>query len=135
MNNSNSVSNFLPPLVRNKKNLLYKGKKYEVDFDLLLNYSEYFYRNKDHYEKIVDIELPEESIEIDEETFQNFVNCCQRKSYSLTISNVGAIRLLSYRYEILGLIDHINNYICEKKELAKEISLMNIIKNNILPLR
>ncbi len=45
------------PKVRNQKFFVYKNKKYPIDFDLLIKNSNYFFKYRQQYEEVEDIEL------------------------------------------------------------------------------
>ena len=65
---------------RNQKYFLYMGKKYPIDFNLLMQNSNYFYENRKQYKFINVINLlndEEEQIDITDESIKIFISCCQ----------------------------------------------------------
>lgn len=106
----------LSPEIRPNKNLIFKGKTYPVDFEIIKHYSNYFNDKQNYYEQLTNIELPEEKIEISDEDFQNFVSCCQNQNFQLTDSNVLCMHQLSISYDVPGLQRITNEYISKNKE-------------------
>lgn len=119
----------LCPFVRNQKNIVFKGKKYPIDFDSLIRYSNYYYNHRSEYEKTEDIIFPNEPIEIDEESFQTFLKICQGEPFNINYSNFFIIRQLSYIYDIPGLKKWIENYIKKNPEITLKASLHNLLNN------
>ena len=64
------------PLIRYNKNFVYKGKKYPIDFNLIITNSNYFYNKRDQFTNIEDIQLTEELINITEESIPIFISSC-----------------------------------------------------------
>ena len=52
----------LSPEIRPNKNLIFKGKTYPVDFEIIKHYSNYFNDKQSYYGQLTNIELPEEKI-------------------------------------------------------------------------
>lgn len=69
----------LKPLIRVNKNLVYKGKKYPIDFSLIIKNSNYFYENYDQFKLIQDIIIPEDQIDIPEDSIICFISACKMK--------------------------------------------------------
>lgn len=117
---------FLKPLVRANKNIIYKGKKYPIDFNLIQNQSNYFYTNCDKYANSQDIPLSEELIDISDESIQCFISSCQNERFEINDSNVFALHQLSIRYEVPCLKALTDEYI---KENNKTLILQSIQYN------
>ena len=45
------------PIIRNQKYFVYKDKKYEINFDLLVLNSTYFYKNQEKYKYVENITI------------------------------------------------------------------------------
>ncbi|KAK8888270.1 hypothetical protein M9Y10_039335 [Tritrichomonas musculus] len=105
----------IKPSIRSDKNLVYKGKKYPVNFSTLKKYSNFFFNKKKDFKNLDDIEISE-NLDLSEDSIQNFVLCCQNESFNITDENVFSLRQLSIFYEVPELITITNNYIQDNQE-------------------
>lgn len=105
----------IKPKYRKTKNFLYKQIRYPINFDLLIKNSDYFYQNEKSFKKENDIEI-ELPIEIQAESLQNFILCCENQPFQITDSNVFQLNLLSIKYKVTELTQITNQYISENHE-------------------
>lgn len=89
---------YIKPIKRNTKNFIYKSKKYPVSFDSIKINSNYFYDNSENF-KDENIELHLE-IDIEEDTINSFIDCCENKAFKVNDSNVFHLDYLSKKYDV-----------------------------------
>lgn len=116
MSQSKELIGPIKPSIRTDKNIVYKNKKYPIDFDLFVKYSNYFAKNRDDYQNVKDIELKIDNYEIVEESVPMFISCCQNDSFEITDSNVFSLYQLSQRYEVSELTKLTSNYITKNNK-------------------
>lgn len=137
MNFSEDTLNPVPFLIRKNKNLVYKTKKYQVDFGLLKMFSNFFYINRKKYKNMEDIKLKEEDVDISDEIIQEFINFCQVGQIEIDDSNVFIHRQLAYRYDVPFLKDKIKKYFSDKisqnPQYINQICLRNLFKKENQP--
>ena len=106
--------------IQNKKQLVYKDKKYPIDFDLLKKNSGYFYRNRKLFRDIDQIMLfndtNESQINISEETVQAFIALCSNEPCQIDLLDVIPLQYLSYKYEFAELISITDKFIEEHSD-------------------
>lgn len=126
---SESICHFEVPL-RTDKNLVFKGNKYPIDFNILSRFSDYFYKNQREFENMENIELYI-SPDIPEEAFMNFILCCQNSKFAINNSIIFPLYQLSIQYEVAYLLTETQNYIRKNhKELVFHlISFKNQLKS------
>ena len=96
-----------PQPSRNLKHFIFKEKKYSIDFDVLKRNSNYFYRNRNQFKYVDDINLlneDEQLKEVSEETVRAFISSCQNEKCEIDLQDVIPLRYLSYKFEIPRLI-------------------------------
>lgn len=101
----------LKPLIRSDKNFVYKEKKYPIDFNLITQNSNYYYARYDQYKEVHDIILPEEPIDISEDSIHSFISSCQNEIFDINDSNVFSLHQLSIKYEVPCLYSLTEEYI------------------------
>lgn len=101
----------LPPEIRPNKIIIFKGKKYPVDFHMIKQYSHFFYENQDQYRNLKEIELSDEKMKITDDDFQNFIFCCQNQSFQLSESNIFSMYQLSLKYDVPSLLKITKEYV------------------------
>ena len=101
----------LKPLIRYDKNFVYKGKKYPIDFILILNNSNYFYERREQFTDIEDIQLTEELIDISEDSIPSFISSLHYESFEINESNVFSLNQLAVKYEVPSLISLTDEFI------------------------
>lgn len=116
MNQPNDHMKLIKPPIRKDKNLVYKGKKYPIDFSLIKRYSNYFYNNKSNYKLINDIELQPNDFTLSDDAVPAFVACCQSEPFNITDSNVFSLHQLSIQYEVPELNALTSQYISENQK-------------------
>ena len=101
----------IKPLIRPDKNLVFKDKKYPIDFSLIKKYSNFFYNNRKYYKTIKDIQLQSDEYEICEESIPMFIACCQNQKFDITDSTVFSLYHLSIQYQVPELNKLSDEYI------------------------
>lgn len=129
MSKNESSFHQLKPHLRSQKNLIFKGKKYVIDFDEFKKYSNFFYTRRKEYKLIDDIDLSDEEIEINDDSFQNFINCCLNRKFEINKSNIFALHQLAHHYDVPVLIQVIQEYILNHPDLSIQASLLNLVQN------
>ena len=84
--------------VQNPKYLVYKKKKYQINFDLLKQNCTYFYRNQDKFIDEDDINIFEEDEEefpLTEESINLFIMICQNEATEISFDSVTRLQYLS----------------------------------------
>lgn len=110
MNQSKSIIS-LKPLIRYNKNFVYKDKKYPIDFNLIINNSNYFYEKREEFANIQDIKLAEDLIDISEESIPLFVSSLHNDPFEINNSNVFSLHQLSIKYEVPHLNSETDQFI------------------------
>lgn len=113
----------IKPLIRPDKNLVFKDKKYPIDFSLIKKYSNFFYNNRKYYKTIKDIQLQSDEYEICEESIPMFIACCQNQKFDITDSTVFSLYHLSIQYQVPELNKLSDEYI---KKNHKNLVLQSI---------
>lgn len=106
----------IPVEIQPNKVFIFKGKKYPVDFSIIMHYSNYFYQNSDQYQILKDIEISDENLQVSDTDFQNFISCCQNQNFQISDSNVFSLYQLSQKFDVPSLQKVTNEYI-EKNHL------------------
>lgn len=114
---------------RTNKNFVYKGQKYQINFNLVKNNSNYFYNNQDPFESD-DIELIDNSIELSEDAILNFIKCCQNEEFQINDSNVDSLHQLSIQYDVPELKKLTDAYLAEKEEKIDCKTILSKLKEN-----
>ena len=65
-----------------------KGKMYLIDFQLLQQYSNYFYNHQEEYVYKSDIEIPSELLEDDDSSIEMFIKEIQNEKFTIDERNV-----------------------------------------------
>ena len=126
--------------IQNNKYFVYKGKKYIINFDVLVMNSNYFYKNKNKYENIELIQLlndDESVLDIQEETIETFILSCSNKPFQVNNSSVIHLNYLSIKYDYPSLTNITNEYIEEHSEelvfqtLLFKIRMKKITENKV----
>ena len=102
---------YLEPFVHHNKNFIFQGKKYPVDFNIIQHNSNYFYKCANQYKSIEDIEIPDQPINISEESFQTFISACQNEFFEIKDSNIIELHHLSISFDVPKLTWQTNEYI------------------------
>lgn len=110
MNQSKSIIS-LKPLIRYNKNFVYKDKKYPIDFNLIINNSNYFYEKREEFANIQDIKLAEDLFDISEESIPLFVSSLHNDPFEINNSNVFSLHQLSIKYEVPHLNSETDQFI------------------------
>lgn len=93
----------LSPLHHPNKNVIFKGKKYLVDFELLKQNSNYFYEHSADYQNNKDIEISSDISVINDEIVQQFLSSCQNEPFTVKMSNIIGLHHLSCEYDVPNL--------------------------------
>lgn len=88
------------PIIRQNKSIIFKGKKYPIDFQLLEHNSNYFYRRRHLFEYQEDINLEEEFTDISEESIKEFISSIQNERFVLNQDNLFPLHILSIKYDV-----------------------------------
>ena len=120
----------IKPLIVNEKTLKYNDencKLYTVDFDLLIKNSKYFYDKRKQYENSSQISIEKQIFDVDNQTLQSFVSCCQNEPFQIDDSNVYQLHCLSFIYQVSRLTELTTTYMKEhnKRLLLKTITFLN----------
>lgn len=111
MRKSNQAVHSIKPLVRSNKNFVYKEKKYPFDFELIIKNSNYFYRNRDDFLLITDIEIPSSVFNLTESSIHAFISCCENLSFEINKSDIFSLHQLAIKYEVPELLKITTEYI------------------------
>lgn len=95
----------------NFNNLTLSQKSIQIKSLFFKQYSNYFYENQDQYQKLTEIELSEEKIEITDDDFQNFISSYQNQKFQISDSNVFEMYQLSSKYNVPSLLKITKEYI------------------------
>ncbi len=71
----------------------------------------YFYKCANQYKSIEDIEIPDQPINISEESFQTFISACQNDFFEIKDSNIIELHHLSISFDVPKLTWQTNEYI------------------------
>lgn len=120
MSSLNPAANTPKRRIRNQKNLVYKGEKYVIDFDLLKHYSDDIYNNEDKYKNTNDINIPEELNEVNDSTITTFIKFIHNEHINEDIndSNIFGLRQLCNHFEVPELKDLVEGYISQNPNLV-----------------
>lgn len=114
--------------VKNIKTFLYRGKSFEFDFNLFKENSIYCYENRQFYKCNETINLldgnEEKVIDLSDEVITTFINCCEGNACQIDTSNVIPLQFLSYKYDVLQLIEATDKFISDDFD---NIALQSII--------
>lgn len=116
MSQFNKHFNPIKPLIRTNKNFVYQGKKYPIDFSLVKKYSNYFYKNKDLFKSVEDIEIIPDKYTLLEESIPIFIACCQKEPFDINDTNIFSLYQLSVQYEVPTLNQITSQYIAEHQK-------------------
>ena len=97
--------------IRPNKIFIFKGKRYDVDFDIIARYSNYFNKNSARYQNFTEIAISDENLPVSDEDFKCFISCCQNQIFQLSDSNVFALYQLSLKFDVPSLQKVTNEYI------------------------
>ena len=114
---------------RNMKYFIYREKKYPINFNLLINNCNYFYRNRKQYKDIEDIKLlndDEERIILSDEAIQAFISTCQNEKCQIKLSSIIPLHYLSYKFEYPELQAITDKYI---EDHSDELVIQTLLFN------
>lgn len=100
--------------IRNQKCFVVGDKKYLIDFDLLIKNSNYFYKNRQQFQYVENIELLgdiEEKENFPEESIEAFISSCQNEQCQIKSNSIFALQYLAYKYEYPEIIDITRQFI------------------------
>lgn len=96
------------------KNFLFKGKKYEFDFNLLVMHSSLFIRKFEKYKLIQYINIIDDFDMIpfiSSDIVELFISFIHNHDIQLTLNNALVLYSLSIKYEVADLISQTEKYI------------------------
>ena len=120
----------IKPMSRLDKNLVYKDKKYPIDFVLMQQYSNYLFNHQKDLINVENIIIPEINIELNDNIINSFISCCYGHQIQFSSSNVLALNQLAIYFEVPGLIKLTNDYIKNNKQDLLLQSNLQIYINN-----
>lgn len=131
MSSSNPGTSSPKRRIRNQKNLVYKGKKYVIDFDLLKHYSDAIYNHEEDYKNTNDINIPEELNEVNDSVITLFIKFIHNEHISEDIndSNVLGLRQLCNHYDVPELKEIVEKYISQNPNLVFQTFLLKLTSN------
>lgn len=129
MDQAKEYINPIKPPIRANKYLVYKEKKYPIDFSFFKKYSNFFYENKDKFKSTKDIELQLDNYEVTEDTILMFIACCQNEPFEITDANAFSLYQLSIQYKVSELNNLTSIYINKNKKTLIFQSILYKIQN------
>ena len=117
-------------LLNRTKHFLFNHKKYQFDFELIKNNSNYFFSKRNEYKEIHDIVLLLEPIDISEESIPLFISSLHNDSFEINDSNVFSLHQLSIQYEVSVLNELSSQYINQILQASSSIDHTKITKIN-----
>lgn len=124
----------LKPIVCLDKNIVNKGKKYLVDFQLMQQYSNYFRKHRDAYLFIENINISTDIVDENDSCIEMFIKAIQNEDFSINEENIYSLHQLSIIYDVPSLNiltqkyinKHDANYILKSIEYKQKLYEKNI---------
>lgn len=119
--NQNSFSISITPIFKTQKYFVFNDKKYQFDFELIKNNSNYFFIYQEQYKQIEFIDLFQEDEreiykDITDTAIKNFISLIQNQQYTINENDLFHIKYLAEKYEFTNLVNTISDLISKNKK-------------------
>ena len=107
----------LSPLIRQDKKMIYNDEMYDIDFQLVVQNSNYFYEHQNKFDGKETIELEPEGKNITSESIFTFIKTIQNEEFSINDRNIFSLHQLSIKYDVPKLTEITNEIM--KRQIDK----------------